>query len=1232
MIDYKNRLLCGDCGLFRKCQSPCLMTCGNSQNPKVLVITEAPSKEEDLFGKFLIGKSSKLIDKIFETRIENAICLTNSVKCTPYDETIKIQYGMIRTPTQKEIDCCRQILIDQIMEFYFANTSLHILILGKTPYQSLFNESDIKITQMIGQIKIFEHATVKVVTILDLNPAYIIRNPNKEPEYTARIRNVIDTVVGGGTFESGKKKLPKVKKVLVEYVDVIDDENTPERAKHRTILTPGAFAELTEEVLANAENIPNVIFDIEATSKISFKAKPIGFGFDFGEFKVGGFYVPIHLKDFDEFTLERGDVDSILQNVRRIVSIIPIAGHNLKYDISVLLVNGIMKYDEIKIFADTMILGHFIYNRTLGGLKLENLCSKVLGIKEWKDVTTWLALNYRFIKDRHFGNIPTRKLGEYCARDVVYNRLLLEDFMKKLPKEMSTIKVLMNSIIIPFAEAETKGIMIDEEMVSFLDDAYTELIERYKNVEYDQLEEVREYKRDFGSFSPKSPIDLKRIMFHKPEQKPYFKFKQQDSFYKGVNGKNGDISADKKVREVLELTTPLDWISHHKFLDTYNNHMKIAKLKSTYIDNVGEKLDDAHLYKPDYNLVGAHTGRLCLVGDTKISLFNGKEIRIDELPVNESQYLYGCLDDGTVIPVEAFSLGETKKVNKLIEVILDNGESIRCTYDHRFMIQDGSYKEAQLLKPEDSLMPLNYNHKIISIREIVCNNIPVFDISVSETNNFALSAGVFVHNSSGFHVLPRKSDVKRMFISRWRELGGIILVGDFSQIELRVCASLANETKWIKSFENDEDIHTRTGGIIYGIDDLSKVTSDMRKVGKVINFGLLFGKGIKSTARDLNKTIIEAEAIQNGFFSGVNELKRWIVNQQKFVRRNGYVVTPWNRVLLVPESKSIQEYKLAEADRAAINYPVQCLHGDTIIPLLDGSHQKIKDLDGKEVWTCSNDGTKIVPGKGHVFKSGEVNKLVKITLDNGESFETTDFHLWQKLDGSYCRADTLKKGDSLLSLYRKTFEYESSGLNRYENFLKIIAINHRVSKIEVINYDTPISVYDIEVPEYHNFAIGESGVFVHNSSSSDSVVYTISNIYKFMKSEMMRSLFIGSVHDSILYDVAPGELPFLLKNVKYYAETYNNETLKWIKCPVKMDFTLSVSWGAACDLSLDNISDSGFSGKITGGKRDLQILKLTLEKSYSVKVEVIEETEEELTFLDFAKDSVTQVCSISCSI
>jgi len=98
-----------------------------------------------------------------------------------------------------------------------------------------------------------------------------------------------------------------------------------------------------------------------------------------------------------------------------------------------------------------------------------------------------------------------------------------------------------------------------------------------------------------------------------------------------------------------------------------------------------------------------------------------------------------------------------------------------------------------------------------------------------------------------------------------------------------------------------------------------------------------------------------------------------------------------------------------------------CLHGDTLIPLLDGRKMSIRELISEgEFWVYSTDDSgEFVPKKATAFKSGEVSELYEVTLDSGETVSVTGDHRFRMRDGSYVEASSLKEGDSLMPLYRR---------------------------------------------------------------------------------------------------------------------------------------------------------------------------------------------------------------------
>ncbi|MDO8460435.1 MAG: DNA gyrase subunit A, partial [Nanoarchaeota archaeon] len=159
-----------------------------------------------------------------------------------------------------------------------------------------------------------------------------------------------------------------------------------------------------------------------------------------------------------------------------------------------------------------------------------------------------------------------------------------------------------------------------------------------------------------------------------------------------------------------------------------------------------------------YPLVHGQGNFGCFTADTKIALADGRNLTFKELIEEDKNgkenFCYTIKKDGSIGIEKIENPRMTKNNAEVIKIVLDNDEEIVCTPDHKFMLRDGLYKEAKGITKVDSLMPLyneielktKVNHKIKKI-EWLNEKKDVYDIEVPNTHNFALAAGIFVHNS-----------------------------------------------------------------------------------------------------------------------------------------------------------------------------------------------------------------------------------------------------------------------------------------------------------------------------------------------------------------------------------------------------------------------------------------------------------------------------------------------------
>ena len=153
--------------------------------------------------------------------------------------------------------------------------------------------------------------------------------------------------------------------------------------------------------------------------------------------------------------------------------------------------------------------------------------------------------------------------------------------------------------------------------------------------------------------------------------------------------------------------------------------------------------------------------------------------------------------------------------------------------------------------------------------------------------------------------------------------GNVLLAVDYSQIELRIVAHMAQDESMLAAFLADEDIHATTAGAIYGVDS-EAVTKEMRRHAKAINFGLIYGMSAFGLTRSTELTLAEAEKFVKAYFEKFPGVKKYLDGIKKQAASQGYVETLLGRRRYFPALQSKQNAMIKNREeREAINAPIQ---------------------------------------------------------------------------------------------------------------------------------------------------------------------------------------------------------------------------------------------------------------------------------------------------------------------
>ena len=197
-------------------------------------------------------------------------------------------------------------------------------------------------------------------------------------------------------------------------------------------------------------------------------------------------------------------------------------------------------------------------------------------------------------------------------------------------------------------------------------------------------------------------------------------------------------------------------------------------------------------------------------------------------------------------------------------------------------------------------------------------------------NQAATATGRLSSSEPNLQNIPIRGElgkqVRQAFIA---ESPSFLVGADYSQIELRILAHLSQDPRLLAAFREDEDIHAATASEVFGV-ALAEVNSEMRRIAKVVNFGVIYGMSDYGLEQATELSREEAAQFIASYFQRYPKVKDYIESTKQQARERGYVQTLLGRRRYIPELNSPNRQVREAAERMAINMPVQGTAADII--------------------------------------------------------------------------------------------------------------------------------------------------------------------------------------------------------------------------------------------------------------------------------------------------------------
>ncbi len=586
-----------------------------------------------------------------------------------------------------------------------------------------------------------------------------------------------------------------------------------------------------------------------------------------------------------------------------------------------------------------------------------------------------LIIDYLALAGDSVDNVPGAKgIGKVGATKLVAEFGTIENMFKSIDKISQKTKDILVK--------EKENIVLSKELVTLGDYELNLSWDDFKikgrnDSEIHRLFQELEFKSLLKDFSG-PPLNLK-VDIKEEFPKNFLKGRESGELILYLEGKNAYLSAEDEntVYKVPAEETKgvLDSSSVKKISYDFKSQLSLSNIKGSWFDvKIAAYLLDSSL--ADYTLetlVSHHLGeytaeipsetkpyfisRLYKIFYPKLKKYGMEELFFNvEMPL--MRILFCMQNWGVKIDLEALN-ALSKEVEKKLETLkkeifvlagkefnLNSPKQLAAVLFTELKIPPVKKTKTGYSTNEDVLVKLSSKYSIAKIilefRELnkLTNTYiaPLIEIARerggrlhAEFNQTETATGRLSSSSPNLQSIPVKgvfsTQLRKSFIPSFEK--GLILCGDYSQVELRILAHFSRDENLKSAFSEGRDIHRYTAALLFGIKE-GKVDDYQRSLAKKINFGIIYGMSAYGLSKELNIGIQEAEIFINDYFKRYPKVQSWIQGVYATVEKEGYVSTILGRRRYLPDFKSSNPQASEFAMRQAVNTPIQGSCADLI--------------------------------------------------------------------------------------------------------------------------------------------------------------------------------------------------------------------------------------------------------------------------------------------------------------